>query len=179
MVTKILWPFPLRIMACSTVFKSSQIQIEIVLVELVTLFWKCMEEVTKVIFDAWNRSQIVFGSVELVTLINVASGHDHNFFWISGIGHIYTSNQWTTFWLSQFDSSLVEMITILFAITSKVLKIVCEGEKFRKKGWIASSHVISFHLSHQPHWTFPVTTLWVFSLFELGQVVLFSYVYLY
>ena len=39
-----------------------------------------MEEVTKVIFDAWNRSQIVFGSVELVTLINVASGHDHNFF---------------------------------------------------------------------------------------------------
>ena len=39
-----------------------------------------MEEVTKVIFDVWNRSQIVFGSVELVTLINVASGHDHNFF---------------------------------------------------------------------------------------------------
>ena len=60
-----------------------------------------MEEVTKVIFDVWNRSQIVFlisgighinkcnqwtssqfffESVELVTLINVTSGHDHNFF---------------------------------------------------------------------------------------------------
>ena len=39
-----------------------------------------MEEVTKVIFDAWNKSQIVFGSVELVTLINVVSGHDHNSF---------------------------------------------------------------------------------------------------
>ena len=83
MVTKKLWPFPLPIMACSTVFKSSRIQIEIVLVELVTLFWKCMEEVTKVIFDAWNRSQIVFGSVELVTSINVISGHHHNFFFES------------------------------------------------------------------------------------------------
>ena len=130
-----------------------------------------MEEVTKVIFDVWNRSQIIFWSVELVTSINVISGHHHNFFWISGIGHInkcnqwtwsqffwisgighiYTSNQWTTFWLSQFDSSLVEMITILFVITSKVSKIVCEGEKFCKRGWIPSSHVISFHLSHQPH----------------------------
>ena len=49
-----------------------------------------MEEVTKVIFDAWNRSQIVFGSVELVTLINVGSGHDHDFFWINGIGHTFT-----------------------------------------------------------------------------------------
>ena len=39
-----------------------------------------MEEVTKVIFDVWNRSQIVFGSVELVTSINVISGNDHNFF---------------------------------------------------------------------------------------------------
>ena len=39
-----------------------------------------MEEVTKVIFDAWNRSQIVFGSVELVTSKNVISGHHHNFF---------------------------------------------------------------------------------------------------
>ena len=33
----------------------------------------------------------------------------------------------------QFDSTLAEMITILFVITSKVLKIVCEGEKFCKR----------------------------------------------
>ena len=53
-----------------------------------------MEEVTKVFFDVWNRSQIVFGSVELVTSINVISGNDHNFFSISGIGHINKCNQW-------------------------------------------------------------------------------------
>ena len=35
---KKLWPFPLPIMAYSTVFKSRRIQREIVLVELVTLF---------------------------------------------------------------------------------------------------------------------------------------------
>ena len=82
-----LWKWSQKIVTISTAnyglihsFKSSRIQIEISLVELVTLFWKCMEEVTKVIFDVWNRSQIVFGSVELVTSINVTSGHDHNFF---------------------------------------------------------------------------------------------------
>ena len=51
---------------------------------------------------------IFFQSVELVTLINVTSGNDHNFFLVSGIGHIFKFQQWT---LSQFFLYFVELVT--------------------------------------------------------------------
>ena len=62
---------------------------------------------------------IFFQSVELVTLIDVTSGNDHNFFLASGIGHIFKFQQWTSsqsFYIlwnwSHFQMKPVEMITI-------------------------------------------------------------------
>ena len=71
-----------------------------------------MEEVTKVIFDVWNRSQIVFGSVELVTSINVISGNDHNFFWSTvEMITIFFPKWWT--W-SHITLVRVELVTPIF-----------------------------------------------------------------
>ena len=85
---------------------------------------------------------------------------------------------WSHLYLEPVDNFLIG--TIWFIIGGNDHNFIChhikgiknslQGENFCKRGWIPSSHVISFHLSHQPHLYFSchdfvirlsILTIWV------------------